>query len=535
METIAELLRDHVTLEVECIDRLYLNGYMPKVQTGGHLVTLLMEHFGMRIPSPAILGRITQRYVQAIKTFAAEQDIPVVHFKHGERKDDIANALRAERGIQDGVVFIGVAQEKAWAFQAHKRDKTGYVGFEYTRDKPVYVNHYYVYLDDAEFGPGFIKVCSYAPWGLKVCLNGHEWAKRQLERRGVAFESLDNGFLSCADPEALQTLCHALGPQDLERFLARWLERLPMPLDARARDAGYDYALSIKQLEVSLTQVFDRPLRGREFFEEVIRDNLDLGRPDRVQLIFGRRVTKATPGAFRTRVIQDGVHPSLHIEYKHFDLKQYFKENRALRTEGTFKDPKDFGVNKDIRHLPHLYELGRNINRRLLDVQRVSQNCGMSGESIQRVVEPTVAPDGQRTPGLRMGNPRVMALLLALTSFIHLVDGFSNKDLRRLVADLLDTDPAHYTAGHMTYDLRRLRLKGIIARVPGKNRYFLTPYGWKVARFFSRLDARVFRPALTAFTSSETPYPRPLLKALRNVDQQLDRLIHDTFPATKIA
>ena len=124
-----------------------------------------------------------------------------------------------------------------------------------------------------------------------------------------------------------------------------------------------------------------------------------------------------------------------------------------------------------MRHLPHLYELGRNINQRLLDVQRVSQDCGMSGESIQRLVEPTVAPDGQRAPGLRMGNPRVMALLLALTSFIHLVDGFSNNDLRRLVADLLDADSSQYTAGQMTYDLRRLRLKGIIARVPGKNRY----------------------------------------------------------------
>jgi hypothetical protein len=96
-----------------------------------------------------------------------------------------------------------------------------------------------------------------------------------------------------------------------------------------------------------LTQIFDRPLRGREFFEEIIRDNLDLGRPDRVQLIFDRVVTKKTPGEFRTRVIQDGVHPSLHINYKNFDLKQYFKEGRGCRTEGTFRNPKDFDVNKE--------------------------------------------------------------------------------------------------------------------------------------------------------------------------------------------
>jgi hypothetical protein len=107
-------------------------------------------------------------------------------------------------------------------------------------------------------------------------------------------------------------------------------------------------------MEVSLTQIFDRPVRGREFFEEVIRDNLDLGRPDRVQLIFDRVVTKKTPGRFRTRVIQDGVHPSLHMEHKNFDLKQYFQEGRGCRTEGTFRNPKDFGVNKGLANLRYL-------------------------------------------------------------------------------------------------------------------------------------------------------------------------------------
>ena len=190
-------------------------------------------------------------------------------------------------------------------------------------------------------------------------------------------------------------------------------------------------------MEVSLTQIFDRPLRGREFFEEIIRDNLDLGRPDRVQLIFDRVVTKKTPGEFRTRVIQDGVHPSLHIDYKNFDLKQYFKEGRGCRTEGTFRNPNDFGVNKGLANLPYLQKIGRQINRRLLEVERVSHNSGLSGDSIQRVVQPTVTEDGEKAPALKFGQPRVMALLLALTLFQHLIDGFHNRDLRGLVADLL--------------------------------------------------------------------------------------------------
>jgi hypothetical protein len=286
-------------------------------------------------------------------------------------------------------------------------------------------------------------------------------------------------------------------------------------------------------MEVSLTQIFDRPLRGREFFEEIIRDNLDLGRPDRVQLIFGRRVTKTTPGEFRTRVIQDGVHPSLHIEYKNFDLKQYFKESRACRTEGTIRNTDDFGVNKGLSNLPYLQKIGRQINRRLLEVERVSHNSGLSGDSIQRVMQPTVTEDGEKAPALKFGQPRVMALFLALTLFQHLINGFHNGDLRQLVADLLGVTADEYTAGQMTYDLRRLRLKGLIFRPPRTNRYFVTPYGWKVARLFSRLEARVFRPAIAMFTSNHAVLPFPLRASLDRVDNQLDQLIYQAFPQTK--
>ena len=183
-------------------------------------------------------------------------------------------------------------------------------------------------------------------------------------------------------------------------------------------------------------------------------------------------------------MIQDGVQPSLHIAYKNFDLKQYFKEGRGCRTEGTFRNAGDFGANKGLSNLPYLQKIGRQINRRLLEVERVSHNSGLSGDSIQRVVQPAVTEDGQKAPGLKFGQPRVMALLLALTMFHHLIDGFRNRHLRQQVADLLGVTLAEYTPHQMTYDLRRLRLKGLIYRPPKTNRYFVTPYGWKVARLF---------------------------------------------------
>src|SRR5450755_5185857 len=282
MASIPELLKDHVTLEIECPDRLYLNGYIGRLATSGGLVTFMQQQLGKPIPSPVVLGQVTEKFRAAVKAQAEQQQIPVYQFNHKERKDDIANDFRRQRGVRDQIVFIGVAQEKTQAFNGKKVNGR----FEFNRDKAVYVNHYYFYIDDEDFGPLFLKVCSYAPWGIKLCVNGHEWAKRQMDKHGIGYEALDNGFLSCAEPEKLQQSCNVLGPEDIDGVFRKWLKRIPLPLRTEDRQAAYEWDVSIWQMEFRLTQIFDRPLRGREFVEEIIRDNLDLGRPDRVQLIF---------------------------------------------------------------------------------------------------------------------------------------------------------------------------------------------------------------------------------------------------------
>jgi hypothetical protein len=520
---INEILKDHVSLDIECIDRIYLNGYIPNLQVPGQLVKF-MQHRGYDSPSPSILGKWTDVYKAAVESFAKEHGIDMIRFERGVRKEDIAAAYRERQGEKEGVLFIGIAQERAYAYKAHKRVQGKLVGFDYSRQS-VFVNHYYFYLQDEDFGPAFIKICSYAPYAVKICLNGHEWAKRQLLQRGMGFEALDNGFLSCEDPAALQAVCDQLGPEQIQAFFDKWQARLPWRLTAEDQQAGYHYRLSIWQVEFSRTQVFDDPVQGRQWFEAVIRDNLDVGRPDRIQLVFERRVTRRTPGYFRTQVIHEGVNPSLHAYYKKTHVKQYFKEHRALRTETTINNSRDFGVGKDISNLPFLQQLGRQINRRLLDAQHTSYDCLLSAQSLERIVQPTVTDDGQRAPALRLGQPRVMAVLNALTSLLHIPHGFTNQSLRQQVADLLGTDQASYGSAQMSYDLRRLRLKGIIWRIPNSYRYQLTTYGRKVALLFTKLDARIFRRVSAAIDTSQ-PVPLPLAAALEQVEQAVAKLVN---------
>lgn len=289
----------------------------------------------------------------------------------------------------------------------------------------------------------------------------------------VGFTALDNGFAALDDPgdlPRLQAICDRLGPEQIDALARKWLARLPRPFTPADRAAGYRYELSVLQAEFSLTHVLDRTASGRIFFEQVIRDNLDIGRPDQVSLIFDRKVIRKgprpTPGRFRTRIITEGVTPSLHVDYKNSKIKQYRKLGRALRTETTINDTRDFGIGKRLTNLPALREIGFQVNRRLLDVQQLSHDPITGASAFTNATSPVLTPTGERIPGLRFADPRVQALLAALCVHRAHPAGFTNRDLRTLTADLLGRPPDAITAGQVSCDLRRLRLHRTHPRQP---------------------------------------------------------------------
>lgn len=524
--TVAEVLRDHVTLEVEAIDRMYLNVYVSQLQREAGVAYFFRHHRGHTFASSVLMDPISKAFIASIGTFVEEAGVPLVVFKKGQRKDKIMAEHLATFEGAEGVVFVGKAQEKTPVFRTEKRrnPKTGQT-YPWIVRSTAMVNHYYFYCVDSDFGPFFLKFCSYFPYTAKLCINGHEYVKQQLDQRGIAYEDLDNGILSCENPKRLQKLCDGLSAEKIDAFLRKWLRLLPHPFAPKDRRAGYRYQISILQAEFSLTQVLDRPITGRIFFEEVIRENLDVGRPDHVQLIFQRRVSTRTPGRFRTRVITDGVVPSLHVDYKRSRIKQYHKQGRALRTETTINDTRDFGIGKRLKNLPALREVGFQANRRLLDVQCISHNCSIGEEAFHRVQRP-IEVDGQRAPAMRFGDTRILALFNALLVFRLLSRGFSNRDLREHLAPLLGLQPSQMTPGRMTYDLRRLRIHGLIQRVPKTHRYQVTNFGLRVALFFTRVYARVVRTGLAVVIPDPPPCDSRLRAAFDQIEREMDRWCH---------
>ena len=336
---------------------------------------------------------------------------------------------------------------------------------------------------------------------------------------------MDNAFAAVDDPAAVQAICDRFGSGHIQALLDKWLGRLPDPFTPDDRADGFDYQISILQAEFSLTQMLDAPVTGRVFFEHVIRDNLDIGRADQIGLIFNRRIhhgrKRSTPSRFRTRVITDGVTPSLHAEYQHTTVKQYHKEGRALRTETTINNPGDFRLRKGLVNLSALRKIGFSANRRLLGVQRLDHDPIAGTAALHQVTDPVLTAHGSRVPGLPIGKPRSHALFSALLTFRTQLDGFTNRDIRQLTGQLRGIDPDTISAGQATYDLRRLRTHHLIEKVPHSHRYRVTDTGLRTAMLLTRVHDR-YLP--TALATQLGPSHNRLKAATDSYQRALDQL-----------
>jgi hypothetical protein len=267
----------------------------------------------------------------------------------------------------------------------------------------------------------------------------------------------------------------------------------------------------MRQVEVSRTLVIDDPRRARSFFEALVQDNIGIGRPEEVSLVFARQLRRPTRHPYQTRIFSTGTEVRIDFRYKHSRVKQYLKDGRALRVETVINKPADLGVAARLHNLPELIDKARAVNQRLLMIERAGQSCAIGSALYERIHQPH-NHGGQRTGALRFGDQRAIALAGALSHVLQAVTGFTNKSLRGLVAGHLGQN---YTQSQMSYDLRRLRLHGLIQRLPHSNTYVLTSDGIRVAVFYTKLQNRLLRPLLDA---NKTPAKIEIRRALTTLE-----------------
>ncbi|MDT3446872.1 hypothetical protein [Pseudofrankia sp. BMG5.37] len=521
--TAAEMVAGHVSLDISCLDRIYLNGYVPSLQTQGGVIWFFAEHRGKPIVSPALFEPMGNKFRRDLRQWADANTIPMIRFAAGDRKADVMAPYlaAAEQDGQSQVAAIGTAQEYQLVWTARRRDTDPAKGpqFSFTKEQRR-VTVFYVYLFDADMGPGFIKICSYFPYPIKAWVNGHEYAKRQAAKAGIGFTALSNGFASCDDPAALQEVCDRLQPGTIQLWFERWMSQIPLPLTDTDRDAGVWWELSMRQVEVSRTLVFDADVHARAFFEALLTDNMDLGRPENVELLFrrGQRLGRPTLppyfSGFKTAIDRLCDLVTLNVFYRHSRLKQYLKNGAALRIETVINDPHDLRCNRRLTNLPELREKARTVNDYLLATETAPQDTTLVSPVLERITRPSLTDEGRKAPALRFGDLRVQALAGTLAALLFTVTGITNRGLRAQMTGLLHRP---YSMNQASYDLTRLVRNGLIDKIPGRNSYTVTDDGLLFAHLYVKIYDHLLRPLMAPDRPNAPPELTDALDTLRRL------------------
>ena len=369
-----------------------------------------------------------------------------------------------------------------------------------------------------------MRICPYFPFNARLCLNGHAWLARQLEQEGIACQQAGNAFLACSEPARLQRLADQLAPEQIVRGANRWLtELVPFFTDYERRAGGCNHRLFVSQVEYCTNLVFEERAALDRLAERLLDLNRGIGRPDKLSVVFGRRITKSYAGGLKTQIADYHLgNPVIRSEYKHGSIKQYVRDDLLLRTETTSNHTPDLGVPKSVEQLPRLRQVMGAINDRYLAAQQDVLETYVDRGQLGRLRAATVSSSGRRVPGLKLDDPRLLAVMQALTRFAHLARGgpFRTRALHRPAAAALGRTTDSYRLGQLRYDLAKLRAKGPVVKVAGTQTYRLTEAGFRVCVLFRKLFQRLYAP-LTAAAVDPVPHDARLSDEHRST---LDRL-----------
>jgi len=516
-----------VAFSYRSIDRLILNAYIPTLQTPAAMAVFLREVRQRPILAGKVFKELTDRFVGQVTAFAQRHHIPILRPTGRVRPGEVAQKMlqAAARTNRWGVIAIVVHQESARVFASYHAGVRA-TNFRVKEDRRL-VNHYYFYLRDLQYGDGFVRISSYPPFQTRIWMNAHGYIAARLRRQGIGFRADENCIVEVEDPGALQKIANAFHAGLVERIARRWLSRVPSPLTHAEQAAGYAFRLSVYQAEFSDNVIFQKTATLNRLYEHLLKDHLHLGRLDMVKVIFDRRIPRTTSATFKTRILRQGVVSCLKVFHKRSFVKQYNKGGRVLRTEVCVNDPNDFNVRKSLVHLDYLGTVAAHTLTRFLKAQAAVRSAALNRSTFERLITPSHS-GGQRVAALRFGAPWTMPVLEALGCAGLTFSAFSNRDLRGVLIDRLGTPKDKATPGRVSYELRKLRGKGLIRKLDGRNRYTLTDMGYRVVMFLTRLHRCCLEPVLDGLTSADghplSTFGHPLDRAVRRINAQFDQL-----------
>jgi hypothetical protein len=472
-----------------------LNGLIQPFQQPERVVGFFNTYRQLYPVSRDVLRDIATQYHNWAKNRSQKWGVPIQEDPPGRRDDFVERYFR--RAQSDQVVAIIKAREPATIMTAIGKDDRWHLEM-----KRRWVEQYNFYVQDSRWGQMFVRVCPYFPFSARVCLNQHYWLVLRLRERTIHFQQCANAFVQCSDPETLQKLADSLTAKDLITCADKWLARFtPFFTPEERKQASVQHRLFFAQVEFCDNLIFRRRAAVDALEQRLIDANRTIGRPNKLTLIFGRRITRHHGDKLQT-VIEDMnlPNPVIRSHYRKGFLKQYVRDRFLLRTEtATNNISTDYAIGKTVENLPLLRDKLDGIIGRYLDVQQDILETFVDREELRQLTQPTLLPNGRRIPGLKLDQPRQLALMHSLVRFCYLAaEGtFTTHDLYPQTLQALCMTPEQYKPGSLRYDLWKLRAKGLLEKIPHSRRYRLHPHGYQICLVFLKLYEKIYAP-LTA-------------------------------------
>jgi hypothetical protein len=493
---------DAIDFGYSCFDRIICHGFIPQFQHEariGTIVWFLRQQRHIEKFSRACFSRIAGDYHSWLCKYAANANIPIVEpdstRREDSRREDFVEPYFRDLGNREGIAVILKAREPERIVSHFVKTNN----IELTRR---WVNLYNFYINDANCGRLFIRICPYFPFHIRFWMNGHNWLACQLQREGIAFHKRDNTFVACANPKRLQELADSFAPQHIRAAIEPWLQRL-LPFFTEEERQIYRHQFFMSQMEYCHNLVFHKKEYAHRLLDRLMDANRFIGHPDKLAHVFGRQRFQPDTATGQTVIRMTKRHtPVISSGFKGTSVKQYV--DHLFRTESSVYQLKDLKIRKNIDNLPRLREVLNQANERYLTVQQDVLSSYIDAGQLKELRQPTISASGRRTPGLHIDDPRLMALCEAVACFVHLAGHgtFRTKDLLPKMQKALDNP--NYKLSQLRYDLSKLRGKGLVKRVEGSQDYQLTPEGYRLIAVYLKLYHRCYAP-LTAGVLEPAP------------------------------
>jgi len=496
MNAFFEHHKDSIRFGYRCFDRLLLNGLIQPFQQPERVVGFFNCYRQQYPVSRDVLRDIASQFHNWVVNRSQKWGAPILEAPESRRDEFVKPYFRKAKANE--VVAIVKGREPARIMIAIGNKKDDHWHLQIAQR---WVVQYNFYVNDERWGPMFVRMCPYLPFSARVCLNQHHWLAQRMRGEGIDFQQCTNAFLRCANPARLQELSDSLAPRDLLTCGQKWLTTFtPFFTERERKQAGCQHRLFFAQVEYCDNLIFRRRAALDQMGERLLDANRTIGQPNKITVIFGRRITKQYRGKLQT-VIEDLdlPNPVIRSHYGNGFLKQYVRDHVLLRTEPASNNVTDYGVKKAIENLPQLRKRISAVIDNYHNVQQDILETFINGGQLRKLAQPTVMPNGKRIPGLKLDHPRQLALMHALVRFSHIAaqSTFTTAEVYADTLTALETSAKNYSLASLRYDLSKLRAKGLVEKIPKSRRYRLLPEGYSICLVFLKLFERIYAP-LTA-------------------------------------